>query len=199
MVAERLLPYAEKYKIKMGYELHVLMMIKSAKTQEMLRQIKRLSSEHLGLIPDAGIFARSISQRHLQEGRDAGVPALILDRAVELWAAKTAMEPTLAELTALGADQPAFNWAGIIWDTFGFSDPEALGGIMPYIVHFHGKFFGIENGDEPDLRYEEIVHALLKYGYQGWLSSEYEGNAPDSFAVVQAHQAMIKHYIASYK
>ena len=66
------------------------------------------------------------------------------------------------------------------------------------MIHFHGKFFHIENGDEPDLRYEEIVHALLQNGYSGWVSSEYEGDAPDSFAIVQAHQAMIKRYIATY-
>jgi sugar phosphate isomerase/epimerase len=197
-IAERLLPYAEKYQIKMGYELHVPLMIAAPRTQELLAQIKHLSSEYLGLIPDAGIFARSISKRHLQEGRDAGVPEPILQRALQLWAKKTPLEPALVELKAMGADKRTETWVGgAIWDTFGYSDPAELTSIMPYIVHFHGKFFSIEDGDEPDLRYEEIVRTLLENGYTGWVNSEYEGDA-DSFAVVQAHQAMVRRYIAKY-
>ncbi len=199
VAAERLLPYAEKYGVKMGYELHVPLMIEAPRTQELIAQIKRLSSEHLGLIPDAGIFARSISKRHIQEGRDAGLSEHVLNRALELWALKTPLEQALVELQALGArDKRAESWVGAIWDTFGFSEPAAIAEIMPYMIHFHGKFFHIENGDEPDLRYEEIVRALLENGYTGWMSSEYEGNASNSLAVVQAHQVMIKRYIAQY-
>lgn len=198
-VVERLLPYAEKYRIKMGYELHVPLMIESPRTQELIAQIKRLSSEYLGLIPDAGIFARSISKHHLQEGRDAGVSEPVLQRALDLWAKKTPLDKAQVDLKALGADKQAMTWVGgAIWDTFGYSDPAALAEIMPYIVHFHGKFFSIENGDEPDLRYKEMVHALLKNEYSGWVNSEYEGNAPDSFVLVQEHQAMIKRYIEQY-
>ena len=198
-IAEHLLPYAEKYHIKMGYELHVPLMIESPRTQELLAQIKRLSSEYLGLIPDAGIFARSISKRHLQEGREAGVSEPILQEALKLWAKKTPLEQALMDLKALGADKRTETWVGgAIWDTFGYSDPVALAEIMPYIVHFHGKFFSIENGDEPDLRYEEIVNALLENGYSGWVNSEYEGDGLDSFALVQEHQAMLKRYTTKY-
>lgn len=69
---------------------------------------------------------------------------------------------------------------------------------MPYTIHVHGKFFSMVNGDEPDIRYEEVVRALVEGRYQGWMSSEYEGNAPDSFAKVKAHQAMVKRYLAKY-
>ena len=121
VAAERLLPYAEKYNVKMGYELHVPMMIESARTQELIGQIKQLASEHLGLIPDAGIFARSISKRHMQEGRDAGLSEQALKRALELWAVKTPLDQALAALRALGADDKrSESWVGAIWDTFGF-------------------------------------------------------------------------------
>jgi hypothetical protein len=32
------------------------------------------------------------------------------------------------------------------------------------------------DGDEPDLRYLEVVKALLDIGYTGWMSSEIEEN-----------------------
>ncbi len=69
---------------------------------------------------------------------------------------------------------------------------------MPYIIHTHGKFFSMVNGDEPDVRYEEFVRALITGGYRGWMSSEYEGPDTDSFEIVKAHQAMVKRYIAKY-
>jgi sugar phosphate isomerase/epimerase len=197
-IAERLLPYAEKYHVKMGYELHVPLMIEAPRTQELIAQIKHLSSEYLGLIPDAGIFARSIAKQHIQEGRDAGTPEHIIKRAQDLWTAKTPLQQALDDLKAHGAEGRTITWIGAVWDTFGFSEPADLAAIMPYIIHFHGKFFSMENGDEPDLRYEEIVQALLKNGYTGWMSSEYEGNKLGAFAIVQAHQAMVKRYIAQY-
>lgn len=197
-VIERLLPYAEKYRLKMGYELHVPLMIESPKAQGLIEQVKRLSSEYLGLIPDCGIFARSVPKYRLQEGRDMDVPEPLMQRALELWSEKTPLEQALVELEELGLDKKSAAWAERNWGSFGYSEPASLAQIMPYIIHFHGKFFTIENEDEPDIRYEEVVRALLDGGYSGWMSSEYEGATPDSLTQVQAHQAMVKRYIARY-
>jgi sugar phosphate isomerase/epimerase len=67
-----------------------------------------------------------------------------------------------------------------------------------YLIHFHGKFYSMENGEEPNLDYEGVVRALLDLGYTGWISSEYEGEPTDTLAVVQAQQAMLKRYIKKY-
>src|SRR5438128_457539 len=48
-VIERLLPYAEAYKVKLGYELHVPLMIEAPLTQQLIRQVEEISSAHLGL------------------------------------------------------------------------------------------------------------------------------------------------------
>jgi nitrogen regulatory protein PII-like uncharacterized protein len=69
---------------------------------------------------------------------------------------------------------------------------------MPYVNHVHGKFFTMENGDEPDIRYSDVVRVLLEEGYTGWMNSEFEGMAPDTFIAVQEHQAMIHRYIAQH-
>jgi sugar phosphate isomerase/epimerase len=57
-VIERLLPYAEKYKLKMGYEIHDPLMVETSTTQTLIQQVKKISSENLGLIPDFGIFQK---------------------------------------------------------------------------------------------------------------------------------------------
>jgi sugar phosphate isomerase/epimerase len=170
-VIERLLPYAEKYDLK---------------------------TPHLGLIPDAGIFTRSIPKFRIEGARRNGVSEPLLKRAVELWAAKTPLQGAREQLKALGADDRTFSTMEIFWGSFGHSDPASVASIMPYIIHTHGKFFSIVSGDEPDVRFEEYVKALILGNYRGWMSSEYEGPDTNSFAVVSAHQEMVWRYIAKY-
>ena len=55
------------------------------------------------------------------------------------------------------------------------------------------------DGDEPNLRYEEVVKTLLEIGYTGWMSTEYEGGTTDSFKICQAHQKMVNGYIKKHR
>jgi len=197
-VVERLLPYAEKYKLRMGYELHCPLMIEAPLTQKLIEQVSRIASPNLGLIPDAGIFTRSIPKFRIEGARRAGVPETLLSRAMELWNAKVPLEQARAQLKEAGADDRTFSAMEIFWGSFGHSDPASLASIMPFVVHTHGKFFSMVNGEEPDVRYEELVKALVRGGYRGWMSSEYEGPDTDSFEVVRAHQAMVRRYIARF-
>jgi hypothetical protein len=160
--------------------------------------VKRISSPHLALIPDAGIFTRSIPKFRIEGARRNGVPEPLLKRAVELWTAKVPLDDARKQLKTLGADDRTFSTMEIFWGSFGHSDPASLASIMPYIIHTHGKFFSMVNGDEPDVRYDEYVKALVQGGYRGWMSSEYEGPDTDSFEVVKAHQAMVRRYIAKH-
>jgi sugar phosphate isomerase/epimerase len=198
VAAERLIPYAEKLNLKMGYELHAPLMIEAPITQELLEQIDQLGSDRLGLIPDCGIFARSISNFHIGNARKGGVPEPFIQKALELWAQKVEEEQAVEIMQSLGADKKTLGLIGMFWGSFGFSEPSALADIKPHIFHVHGKFYSMVDGDEPDLRYEEVVKALLDIQYTGWMSSEFEGGNADSFEIVQAHQAMVNAYIAKY-
>lgn len=198
VAAERLIPYAEKLNLKMGYELHAPLNIEAPITQELLEQIDRLGSDRLGLIPDCGIFARSISEFHLGNARKGGLTEAMLQKALELWAQKVDEEKAVEIMQSHGADKKTLGLIGMLWGAFGFSEPSALGDIMPHVFHMHGKFYTIVDGDEPNLRYEEVVKALIDNNYTGWMSSEFEGGNADSFEIVQAHQAMVKRYIAKY-
>jgi len=198
VAAERLIPFAERLNLKMGYELHTPLTIESPKTQELLAQIRQIGSDRLGVIPDCGIFARSITQHHLNNGRKMGVPEDMIHKAVELWGRKITTDPAIEAMKSYGADERTVSWVAMIWGSFGFSEPSALADIKDYIIHMHGKFYSMVNGDEPDLRYEEVVITLLDIGYTGWMSSEYEGGPADSFEIVKAHQAMVRRYIEKY-
>ena len=197
-VIDRLLPWADKLDLVLGWELHVPMTIESERTQLLISLVEKYATPRLGLIPDAGIFARSISRRHLQMGRDAGIAEDVMASAVEGWNAGISLEEAMVLVGSPAADSALTTWVGMIWDTFGHSDPAALAQIMPYMVHMHGKFFDIVDGDEPDLRYQELVFSLLRNGYRGWMSSEYEGDAPSSYDMVSKHHAMVRRYMDAY-
>ncbi len=198
-IIERLLPWAEKLNLKMGYELHVPLTIEAAQTRVLIEQVARIASPHFGLIPDTGIFARSVPQHFAHFLQEHGVGEKLIVRAFELWKAKTAQEDAFRELMAMGADKKTIGPIDIIWGSLGHSEPAALAEIMPYIVHMHGKFFSMANGDEPDIRFEETVRALVAGGYKGWISSEYEGPPlEDIVAVLREHQAMLHRFQARW-
>jgi sugar phosphate isomerase/epimerase len=80
----------------------------------------------------------------------------------------------------------------IFWGSAGQSDPGLLVTFARRVIHMHGKYFSIVDGDEPDVRYFDVVRALTQAGYDGWLMSEYEGlGSVNGFEIVRAHQAMI--------
>lgn len=194
-VAERMLPLAERLGVKMGYELHAPMTFESAITQRLIEQIRRVDSPCLGLVPDFGIFAHSIPRFRLEGAREAGVGQAIIDRADELWHQSTDVGEALAELKDMGLLERQVGAIEMFFGTLGKSDPAYMIEVMPDIVHIHGKYFSIEEGDEPNVQYREIVSALLKGRYSGWISSEYEGpGGICSFNVVRQHHEMIRRH-----
>ena len=199
-VVERLLPWAEKLNLKLGYELHVPLMIKSERTQKLIEQIERINSPLLGLIPDTGIFAHSIPEFRLHLTRKAGVSDELVQKAIALWNAKTPDHVALEELLKLGLRKQNIANIEMIWGSFGQSEPEELKDIFPHIIHMHGKFFSMKDGIEPNLRFEEVTKVLVENGYDGWMSSEFEGHGSgqDTFEVVRQQQEMIRSCAEKY-
>ncbi len=65
----------------------------------------------------------------------------------------------------------AFNMHGLV-------PPEEWLDIMPQIFHVHAKFYDIgADGEEPAMDIPRIVKQFVVGGYEGYLSSEWEGHA----------------------
>ena len=197
-IVERLLPTAEKLGIRLGYELHVPLDLDAERTLFLIDQVNRIDSPYLGLIPDAGIFARSIPAYRLAEGKAAGLTASNVAEVVRLWSSRGTREQAEELVSTFGAGPEAAEWAVHIWGSFGHSDPADLAPIFRRVIHVHGKFFSMVDGDEPDIRYRNLVFTLLDNNYQGWISSEYEGAPANSFELVAAQQAMMRSYADEY-
>jgi hydroxypyruvate isomerase len=57
-------------------------------------------------------------------------------------------------------------------------DPRRWEELMPRVIHVHGKFYGIDDeGNEPSIDHETIMDVLVRAGYTGFISSEWEGHA----------------------
>ena len=73
---------------------------------------------------------------------------------------------------------------------------------MDRIVHIHGKFYEmLADCTEYSIPYQDIIEVLKKGGYDGYISSEYEGNRHiqdiyevDSVEQVSRHQQMMINY-----
>lgn len=192
-VAERLLPHTERLGLRMGYELHAPLTFESDQAQRLIAQIERLGSPRLGLIPDCGIFTRSVPKQHVDAAHVRGVAPAIIDEALALWRGKMLLGDALPMLKSVGLADRDLDVIEVFWGHAGQSDPALLVTHARHVIHVHGKYFSLRDGDEPDVRYADIVRALVEAGYDGWLMSEYEGpEGVDTFAIVQAHQAMIK-------
>jgi sugar phosphate isomerase/epimerase len=82
------------------------------------------------------------------------------------------------------------------------ADYERLVDIMPWMMHMHGKFHWAENGEIPAVPFDRITEVLIKAGFRGWMSTEFEGGElgeyRNSLEVVKVHHAIVKRAIAKY-
>ena len=112
---------------------------------------------------------------------------------------KDGMDPKLRSLIKSPAD--GFYAANIS----GYENRrlEELDSLAKYIKHVHFKLYEMtDEGDEYSIDYKEILQYLHDHGYNGYVSTEYEGNRwvlPDheipEVQQVTAHQKMIQRYI----
>jgi sugar phosphate isomerase/epimerase len=155
-IDEKLVKYAEKYKIKLGYEIHAPGMYGTDFWNSTIKSVNKIQSPYLGLVPDMSIFE------------------------------------TMPADSGSGHAMPPAS------DPDHLKDPD----VAPYIIHAHGKFHRISNGEIQYIPYDKIVKNLIDIGFKGWMSTEFEGGDCGEFSnsleVVKAHHAIVNKMIAKY-
>ena len=79
---------------------------------------------------------------------------------------------------------------------FTWNDPRNMLDYMPLIGHIQAKFYEMtEDCTEYSIPYDEIISVLVEGGYDGYLSSEYEGNRhiQDAYPVDSVEQVRRQH------
>ncbi|MBS5521069.1 MAG: sugar phosphate isomerase/epimerase [Clostridiales bacterium] len=181
-VLEPLLPYCEKYDIKMGLEIHAGLSFDKQKTKDYIAEMKRLNSPYAGLVIDTGIFCKRVPQVMENYCRAMGTgeaPIEFVDRMFaegkdgrDVYGPDGRFIPELQKLLKSDADYIFAHFA----DGYENEPYNVLDDLMPYIFHVHFKLFEMTENGEYSIDYKGILQYLHDHNYDGYVSTEYEGN-----------------------
>jgi sugar phosphate isomerase/epimerase len=209
-VIRRLLPKAERLGVKLGLEIHAPEKVDSPVVMKYREMYERENSPYLGFVPDFGSTAERVSPAFIAYFRSIGIPEPLIALAQEIW-----NEPDVVgdpdskielfrERASVGGFQSThISECFIIFGLFSRQDPRAWLELMPQIIHIHGKFYHFdESGSESAIPYEKILPVFVEGGYDGYMSSEWEGHFftdESGFPKVQLHQALARRILARTK
>lgn len=181
-VLEPLLPYCEKYDVKAALEIHAGLSFDKQKTKEYIAEMKRLNSPYIGLVIDSGIFCRReprVMENYCRALGTGEEPIRIVQSLYEkgrdgrsVYGPDGDFIPELKSVLKSEADYMYAHFA----DGYENEPLTVLDEYMPYIFHVHFKLFEMTENGEYSIDYKEILQYLHDHGYDGYVSTEYEGN-----------------------
>ena len=211
-ILEPCLETAEKNDVAMCIEIHGGLGFGVRKTEEFLEEMVRLDSPYVGIVPDTSIFMKR-------------PPRVVAEYCTKLYGTNPELIRYANEIFEAGGDtfrltkeiggkmdeklmsyvkdpakdmEYARNLDGYENCSLSVMDP-----YVKYIRHFHFKLYEMtETGEEWSINYKEILQYLHDHGYEGYVSTEYEGNRwtlpgqpiPEKEQVA-AHQKLIQRLI----
>jgi len=212
-IIEPALPYAIENNVILTLEIHAGMSFDDPLTQDYIEVMKKLNSPYVGLTVDTGIFCKRHPRVSTNYFRELGTNEEVIQYIDRIFASGTDPKRYFAK-KAVDGDKFPEDLKKLIKNNndleyalfstgYEMSDYHILDEYIPYIKHIHGKIYEMtEEGVEYSISYDEIIDYLTKAGYEGYISTEYEGNRftlPDhpikDKENVYAHQMMMKKYL----
>ncbi len=210
-VMEKAAPYAEKFNVKLGLEVHSPWNFESDHVQQLLEVIHRIDNGYLGFIPDCGLFFKRFPRIVIENARLKGIDEKFINYMVNLFETgqlkgmknsqdiMNFMNRLFQEVNGMGGGKQVMEAFGTLLG-YTWNDPTCMLSYMPYIFHVHAKFLEMtDEGIEYSIPYDQVIDVLKEGGYSGYLSSEYEGGIysqlkgdVDGIGQVRKQQAMIK-------
>lgn len=178
-----LLPLAEQYDQLLGYEIHAPEGPNSPKVLGIRELYDELGSERLGFTADFSSTMHSLSPRLLDQLRRMGLAEEHVAVMDEIWREPAPMHERNQKfedhLAGAGVDPLRFGpFTRLAFNMHGLVPAEEWLDIMPKIFHVHAKFYDIgADGEEPAMDIPRIVRQFVTGGFEGYLSSEWEGHA----------------------
>lgn len=176
-ILEKCVPYAEDLGVHMGVEVHAPWHMEHAWILRTVEVADRLGTKNLGLLPDMGIFNKHYPpvwrDRFIRQGARPEVAEFIVRQHDE----KIMAEYTIYEVAVkMGGNKAEVAMAEMLRHT-PYSNPKRLKDFVPYFHHIQAKFYEMgEDNTDPSIAYDEAITTLVDAGWEGYLSSEYEGN-----------------------
>jgi len=171
-VVESVLPLAEELDVNLGQEIHAPFTISGERVQQQIDFIQRTGTKHASLIPDMAIFATALPPCLGRKVLAAGADKELVEAIFAAFAAGEDMGKFAKGLSNIGPAEELLTFAV---NNMPSKRTELLE-ILPYVSHFHGKFYEIdENLTEPGVRFDEVVPILVRANWEGYINSEFEG------------------------
>lgn len=173
----RCVPYAEEMDVHMGVEVHAPWHLEHAWILRTIEEADRLNTKHLGILPDMGIFMKHYPPAYRARFERQGARPEVAQFIVDQHDAKIMCEYTIYEVAVkMGGNKAEIAMAEILRHS-PFANPKRIGDYAPYFRHIQAKFYEMnEDCTDPSIAYDEVIPELVKAGWEGTLSSEYEGN-----------------------
>lgn len=225
-VIEGSLDCAARENVKICIEVHSPFSLNSGWADGYMEMILRTGTKHFGFMPDFGIFCREIpdilKDQAVRKGATPdGIKAVEdafhqrvakgftkikydsnLGRAHGEYMKANGMPELMAKIESLGGNAADKAFAG---ESFNFTwcEPKDIIDNIKYIYHTHAKFYHVtDDYRDTSIPLKEVIAAYKQAGYQGFLSSEYEGNRMmndalevDSIEQVRRHQEALRRAI----
>jgi sugar phosphate isomerase/epimerase len=194
-VMEAAAPYAEEKGVRLLLEVHAPFHYAHPWIEQHLEVMHRTGSPALGLMPDMGTyvkrFPRVVTERAL---RDGAKPELV-DLIVKTYDDHGDVHALMDIVNYRGGGPVDFGLARQA-SHYLWTEPKEMLPHMALIGHIQAKFYEMtDDGVEYSIPYDEIVPMLIEGGYDGYLSSEYEGNRhiQDVYPVDSVEQVRRQH------
>lgn len=195
-VLKRLEPYARKYGVKLGIEIHNPETPSTPKILDYLALFESIDSEFLGFIPDFGSFATKPNKPHWDQALADGVELEVLELAAKMKYEGVSQKEAFEVISKMDTT-PSLMMA--LSGMYGFvtfyqtPDLEGLQRIMKYCIHFHGKFHFIDkNLVEASIPYKDILDVIYNSNFSGYIMTEYEDQSGPSEMMINRHIEMEK-------
>ena len=193
-VMARLAPYAEEYGVKVGIEIHNPETPSTTIMQEYFETYEKVGSKYIGFVPDFGAFATK-PNISVVRAIENGANKAAIEYAIHSQYEKLPRDEVRKKLIEMGADNVTmrcFEEMNGFLTFYKEPDLEGLKRIMPYVVHFHGKFHYMhEDLHEESIPYEQILPVIQASDFEGCIVSEFEGHGNgNTYEMVRRHLEM---------
>lgn len=173
----RCVPFAEEVDVHMGVEVHAPWHIEHAWILRTIEEADRLGTQHLGILPDMGIFMKHYPPAFRARFERQGARPEVTQFIVDSHEAKIMAEYTIYEVAVKMQGNKAEVAMAETLRHAPYANPKRLADYAPYFRHIQAKFYEMNDDcTDPSIAYEEVIDTLVGCGWEGTLSSEYEGN-----------------------
>ena len=173
-IFRRMIPFCKELDMKLTIEMHWPHHPEVPVWKEYFDIMKGEGKGYLGFVPDFSIFQRMPHALYLRQAEEFGCRREALEKIVQIHA--EGGDP--ARLKSGDFTEIEKHYAEEMFGKFNHpASIEQFRDLMDCVFYIHGKFYYLDHEEQdPCIPYEELIPKIIKYGYKGYIASEFEGH-----------------------